>query len=523
MKYPIAVVILFVCLLLAAHGAQAQSNAYFRTIKDIEYANADGIPLLMDLDLPYTGGPYAVILWVHPGGWYKGNKGSGPAVREAYRGYAVARITYRFSTQAIFPAQIFDCKAAVRYLRAHAALYNLDPTRIGVWGTSSSGQQSALLGTSGGVTDLEGDVGGNLEFSSRVQAAVDWFGPVDFLQESSQLDPQCPFFCYDCADSPESRLIGCAIQTCPEATERANPIRYVTSDDPPFLIMHGESDCRVPIEQSWMLRDALLASGVDVTFVSYPNTGHGNGIFTEESTRQYVDAWLDQKLAAAQAQINFQAPAYQVNESQRRAVVTVMRTDNNNGEVSVRYKTYPGSATAASDYASTSGILKFAPHETSKIFSIPITDDTLDEEKETVRLVLSDPTGGAILGATSTATLTIVDDDPPPSLSVDDVAIKEGNTGASNAMLTIRLSAPSGRLVSVYFMTVNERAVSPEDYTARTGALSFSPGQTSKAIAIQIKGDLAVETDETFKLVLSRSRYASISRPQAVVTILNDD
>jgi acetyl esterase/lipase len=221
-----------------------------------------------------------------------GGKDAGvPALPLVTRGYAVASINHRFSQHAAFPAQIEDCKAAVRWLRANAKAHNLDPDRIGVWGASSGGHLVALLGTSGGVKELEGS-GENSDQSSRVQAVVDFFGPTDFLQMDAHAVPGA-FLKHDPADSPESKLIGGAIQENTEKAGRANPVRYVTKESPPFLIVHGENDPLVPIHQSQLLYDALKQAKVDVTFYRIAGAGHGSPEFNTAMMQAAVHAFFD--------------------------------------------------------------------------------------------------------------------------------------------------------------------------------------------------------------------------------------
>ncbi|MCX6901026.1 MAG: alpha/beta hydrolase [Verrucomicrobia bacterium] len=247
-----------------------------RALRDIEYVSGGGKAQSLDLYLPKSDRPLPLIIWVHGGAFRAGDKAQCPAMALTRRGYAAASLNYRLSGQAIFPAAIEDCKAAVRWLRAHAKEYNLDPDHFGAWGSSAGGHLVALLGTSGGVKTLEGS-GGNLEFSSRVQAVCDWFGPTDFLQmEAHALTPGKPFS-HDAADSPESLFIGGAIQENKEKAQRANPITYATPDDPPFLIMHGDRDPLVPHHQSELLAAALKKAGVEVTFHTVKDAGHGFG------------------------------------------------------------------------------------------------------------------------------------------------------------------------------------------------------------------------------------------------------
>src|SRR5262245_18845425 len=195
---------------------------------DLEYVPGGHERQRLDLYLPAKAdAPAPVIVWVHGGAWMAGGKDGGvPALPFLDKGYAVASVNYRLSQHAVFPAQIEDCKAAVRWLRANAKAYNLDPRRIGVWGASAGGHLVALLGTSGGVRDLEGQ-GGNADQSSRVQAVVDFFGPTDFLQMDAHAVAGARLK-HDPAESPESRLIGGPVRENAEQTGRANPANYAT-------------------------------------------------------------------------------------------------------------------------------------------------------------------------------------------------------------------------------------------------------------------------------------------------------
>jgi acetyl esterase/lipase len=254
-----------------------------KALPDLEYGKADGKPLLLDLFLPDSAKPpVPLIVWIHGGAWLSGSRKDATALSLATKGYGVASIDYRLSSAAIFPAQIHDCKAAVRWLRANAAKYGIDADRIGAWGSSAGGHLVALLGTTGNVKDLEGAVN-DLKASSRVQAVVDWFGPTDFAQMNkagSKMD-------HDAPDSPESRLIGGPVQSNLQAVAAANPITYVASDAPPFLIMHGDQDKTVPFNQSELLCAALKKAGADVTFL--PVTGAGHGFRPKEALRPVIE------------------------------------------------------------------------------------------------------------------------------------------------------------------------------------------------------------------------------------------
>lgn len=239
--------------------------------RDLAYVANGHARQKLDIYLHKEGDKLPLIINIHGGAFMAGSKEQGVPVAFLAQGYAVASINYRLSQHAIYPAQIEDCKAAVRWLRAHANEYRLDPERFAVWGSSAGGHLSAMVGVTGDIKKF--DVGGNLEFSSRVQAVVDYFGPTDFLQMDAHRLPNG--MVHDTSDSPESRLIGGPIQQNREKAAQANPITFVTKDDPPFLICHGDADPLVPHHQSVLLEAALKSAGVPVTFYTVKGGGHG--------------------------------------------------------------------------------------------------------------------------------------------------------------------------------------------------------------------------------------------------------
>ncbi len=250
------------------------------TYRDIAYASLSPAQNL-DLYLPADGsGPFPLVIMVHGGAFAFGDKADGGGLvgvdQLLAAGYAVASINYRLSGEARYPAQIFDCKAAVRFLRANAAKYNLAPEKFAAWGASAGGNLVSLLGTTGGVAEMEGAELGNPDQSSRVQAVVDWFGPIDFLTMDSQFAGTPRLQTHDVDNSPESRLVGAPIQNVPEIVKTTNPMNYITANDPPFLIEHGTEDRIIPPAQSRNLADALRAvTGEDkVTYVSIEGAGH---------------------------------------------------------------------------------------------------------------------------------------------------------------------------------------------------------------------------------------------------------
>jgi acetyl esterase/lipase len=247
--------------LLVASLCSATSSAQTPTINDLVYAtvtNDDGSPATLRLDLwqNTTGsGRAPLLIWIHGGAWLAGTYNSPPPALQALlqSGFAVASVQYRLSGAAIFPAQIHDVKGAVRFLRSHADEYNLDPTRVSAWGSSAGGHLAALLATSGDVAEAQGTTGGNLTYSSRIQAAVDYFGPTDLLQMNADVTtPPGSIIDHDAPNSPESQLIGFdgtgegigvlrnnLSNPNPPFPEKAalvrlaNPIEHVTPDDPP--------------------------------------------------------------------------------------------------------------------------------------------------------------------------------------------------------------------------------------------------------------------------------------------------
>jgi len=255
--------------------------------RDLDYVK-DGHPRnKLDLYVPEKAdGPLPVIVWVHGGAWLGGSKDNPPALPLVRHGYAVASINYRLSQHAPFPAQIEDCKAAIRWLRANAKTYNLDPAHIGVWGASAGGHLVALLGTAGGVKEWEAR-GGNADQSSRVQTVVDLFGPTDFTKMGGS---------HDRADSPEAKLIGGAVQDNKERAVKANPIAYVGKDAAPFLILHGDKDNTVPYGQSELLAEALHRAGVEVTLKKLEGAGHGGPAFNSPENRRLIEKFFDKHL-----------------------------------------------------------------------------------------------------------------------------------------------------------------------------------------------------------------------------------
>jgi acetyl esterase/lipase len=272
------------------------------THTDLAYATQSDAQKL-DLYIPAAGtGPFPIVIMVHGGGFMFGDKADGAGLTGVDQllgaGYAVASINYRLSGEAQYPAQIHDAKASVRFLRANAAQYNLNLDKIGAWGASAGGNLVSLLGTTCGTAELEGADLGNADQSSCVQAVVDWFGPIDFLKMDEQFaGTGCPQT-HDAADSPESKLVGAAIQSVPDLVATTNPMNYITEDDAPFFIENGTADCNIPPIQNKNLADALsaLIGTEKVVYISLEGAGHGGSQFETAENLNMVIAFLDQYL-----------------------------------------------------------------------------------------------------------------------------------------------------------------------------------------------------------------------------------
>ena len=270
-------------------GSGRAGRTAVKRVDDRVYASPGGQSLLLDLYLPNDGcEPWPVIVWLHGGGWRFGDRRLAPDLSQyfAARGFAMASIDYRLTTEAIFPAQIEDVKTAVRWLRAAATQHGLDSQRIALWGASAGGHLAALAATSGpGV--FESGASEHPDQSSDVQAVVVGYGPTDFLQMDEHRDPRDrpsddpesltlpPGMRTAHANSFESLLVGGPVEQHPDRVRLANPIVYERPQVPPFLILHGLSDTTVPAHQSKLLFDALAARGVDVTLCLQEGLGHG--------------------------------------------------------------------------------------------------------------------------------------------------------------------------------------------------------------------------------------------------------
>lgn len=294
--------IAFAIFLISGNKRNSNFSSSEANYTDLAYANLSSSQKL-DLYLPTTGSkPYPVVVVIHGGGFVFGDKIEGfglpPIDFLLAAGYAVASINYRFISEAIYPAQVFDAKAAIRFLRANADQYNLNSQKIGVFGASAGGNLAARLGTTCGVSELEGSELGNADQSSCVQAVVDWFGPIDFLEMDAQFIGTHCSQNQDKSDAPESKLVDTALQQTILAVKQTNPLKYIKADAAPFFIQHGTDDCTIPPAQSQDLADALRESigSERVTYLALEGAGHGGKPFEKSQNLNLVIRFLDKYL-----------------------------------------------------------------------------------------------------------------------------------------------------------------------------------------------------------------------------------
>jgi acetyl esterase/lipase len=249
----------------AAPAAQSTIESDVHYFSDVQYCTGGGKPLLMDVFIPQqrNADPTPAILWIHGGGWEHGDKsGNSLAKLLAGGGFVTATLNYRLSGDAPFPAAVEDCKCAIRFLRANAARYGIDPARIGVAGSSAGGHLAELLATAGPTAGLEGD-GGWPDVSSRVQAAASYFGVSDLTQKFPA--DTVPYIVKFLRGTGNKQL---------DLYRKASPISYVTRDAAPLLLVHGENDDGVPFDQSVRMSAAYRQAGLTAEFIQVKNAGH---------------------------------------------------------------------------------------------------------------------------------------------------------------------------------------------------------------------------------------------------------
>jgi len=278
--------------LLAQEAAEVKLPVGARALRDLAYVANGHAQQRLDLYLPARPtGPLLVM--IHGGGWMGGSKDQPEGLTLLGRGYAIANIDYRLSQDAIFPAQIEDCKAAIRWLRAQASEYGYDPQRIGVWGASAGGHLAAMLATTSGTREF--DVGAHLDQSSAVACAVDIYGPADL--PGWQAPSANPYVQRLGVDSMLVRLLGGPVDAKLELARRASPVAWAKAGSAPCYIMHGTADPVVGFEQSRRLADALAAAGAEVIFEVVEGGGHGGPEFWAWHRSTAILGFLERHLA----------------------------------------------------------------------------------------------------------------------------------------------------------------------------------------------------------------------------------
>ena len=265
-----------------------QTDGPWRLVRDLEYARVADRPLRLDLYLPRAPKPATpLVVWIHGGGWRKGTKDACRMVFLVKEGFAVASVEYRLAPEGAFPDPLHDCKAAIRFLRANAAQYNIDPNRIGVAGASAGGHLAALVGMTGDDAKLEGTLG-HQNVSSRVQAVCDYFGPTDLTTVAGTE--------WDNPKGAVYHLLGGTVAQHMQAARDASPIFHVAKTNPPFLILHGDNDQTVPLTDSQNLAKAMKNQGADVQLQILPGAGHGGAAFFTPEMQQRVTDFFRQSL-----------------------------------------------------------------------------------------------------------------------------------------------------------------------------------------------------------------------------------
>lgn len=272
---------------------QAKEPQYV-VVTDVAFAQVDAWfghtrrDLNLDLIYPEDGGAYPCVVWICGGAWLQLDKSAHLAylVGLAKQGFVVASVQYRTSNEAWFPAQLQDVKAAIRYLRAHAARYRIDAERFGVMGESAGGYLTCMAAL---ANDPAYDVGAHLEFSSRVQAACPWYPPTDF-RGFPYADAE------GSAASPESLLLGKNVMRNQEEALANCPVSFVTPNAPPFLIIHGTQDSVVPFTQGELLHEMLIEAGCDATLLALEGADHADIRFFQQEVWDEIARFFRAKL-----------------------------------------------------------------------------------------------------------------------------------------------------------------------------------------------------------------------------------
>ena len=268
------------------------ASAVAGTHLDLTYATVDGKELKLDLYVPDGIESPPLVVWIHGGAWQFGSKANPPS-NFVESGFALASVEFRQSTEAPFPAMVHDIKAAIRYLRANAEVYGYSAERIGISGASSGGHLAALVGVTNGVAELEGTLGDYTDVSSDVQAILVYFGASNLTTILDQSTPRG----IEIRVPALERLLGGLPADVPEAARLASPVFHVDPSDPPLLLLHGDQDPQMPINQAHELHGAYKAAYLDAEFDVVHGAGHGGPAFYNEEHWARAEAFLRRVLS----------------------------------------------------------------------------------------------------------------------------------------------------------------------------------------------------------------------------------
>ena len=274
-----------------ASVSQAADGA--RDVKDVVYATVGGKALALDLHLPASGKTPPLVVYLHGGAWHSGNKTQYPAFL-VERGFAVASLDFRSTNEAPFPADIHDIKAGIRFLRAKAKEYGYRTERIAVVGASSGGHLAALAGVTNGHPELEGSVGDHRDQSSSVQAIVSFFGASNLTTILSQSTPGG----LDVRVPALQKLLGGTPEQKSSLAKLASPVFHVDRRDPPLMLLHGDQDPQMPINQMHELDGAYAAAGLKTEVLVLHGVGHDAGPFYQGEPADRVVSFLRRALGS---------------------------------------------------------------------------------------------------------------------------------------------------------------------------------------------------------------------------------
>lgn len=520
-----------VCLAFFPGVAAAQN---YTVAADLVYGSvqtAQGpLDLKLDLYVPSNvAPPFPVVVWIHGGGWQSGSKANPTAKPLADQGYALASIDYRLSSQATWPAQIHDCKGAVRWLRKNAAVYQLDANRVGVWGSSSGGHLAAMVGTLGDVgtvtlgaqtIDLEGTTGGNTGFSSRVQAVVNWFGASDFLW----MDASPCSLGDESGQCPESKLLGGPIQELPILAASADPKTFLSQDDPSMLIVHGTADPLIPFNQSERLQVAgERGFGLDYRLVAVQNGGHGGAGFSVDEARAFFD---EQLMTAPANTVSTSALAPSLSEGAgSSAAFRISRSGPLDDALAVRFL-LAGSALEGVDYFPLGSAAILPAGAASLDLAVLPLNDSLVEADEPIVLQLRPSAGYRVDAAAAKAALALVDDESAAGRPVVTVEATDsrGEEGASDDILfRFQRSGSTASPLTVQYR-VRGSARPGADFAPLGGAAVIPAGASTADLPVSVLDDAEFEVSEYLLLdVLSAAGYALGAAASADAMIRDDE